>query len=150
MNVRVKSAGDILDANCTRCRALTNHTIVAMVDGRVARVKCNTCGGEHNYHAPKEEKSPVVRRAAAPKERSSSPAAARKEKDTAPRYHEQWEAALAGKDEDKVKEYDMSGKFAKDTVVRHSTFGLGIVTMVAGNKMDVLFTDGPKLLRCGK
>ncbi len=148
MSVRTKSAGDILDSQCTRCRVLTNHTIVALVDGRVARVKCNTCGSEHNYHPPKEVKSPTVRRPTATGVRSSSPAAAKK--DTTPRYREQWEAFLEGKDSSLAKEYDMAGKFKKDEMVRHPIFAVGIVTMVTGTKMEVLFTDGPKLLRCGK
>jgi hypothetical protein len=44
----------------------------------------------------------------------------------------------------------MTGKFGKDNLVSHPNFGIGIVTMVAGNKMEVLFRDGPKLLRCAK
>ena len=148
MNVRTRSAGDILDARCTRCRVLTNHTIVALVEGRIVRVKCNTCGSEHNYHALKEEKAPAVRRVTGTKEPTFSPTSSRK--DIPPRYHELWEAALAGKDFAIAKEYDMSGKFMKDNLVRHPVFGIGIVTTVAGTKMDVLFADGPKLLRCGK
>ena len=31
-------------------------TIIAMVGEQVVRVQCNTCGGTHNYHAPKAEK----------------------------------------------------------------------------------------------
>jgi Zn ribbon nucleic-acid-binding protein len=148
MNVKTRSAGDILDATCTRCRVLTNHTIVALVEGRVARVKCNTCGSEHNYHAPKEEKSHAARRVTAPRDRTSSLTSTKKE--ILPRYREQWETALAGKDSEATKEYDMAGKFMKDDLVRHPVFGIGIVTMAAGTKMDVLFADGPKLLRCGK
>jgi len=148
MNVRTKSAGDILDANCTRCRVLTNHTIVAMVQGRVARVKCNTCGSEHNYHSPKEEKAPTTRRVPVARERTSTTAAPRKE--VAPRYHEQWEALLTGKDPAEVRTYDMAGKFRKDDQVAHPIFGIGVVTTAAGNKMEVFFKDGPKLLRCGR
>ena len=148
MNVRTRSAGDILDANCTKCRVLTNHTIVALVEGRIARVKCNTCGSEHNYHAPKEVKTPAVRRVTSTREKTSSPTSTKK--DTTPHYLEQWEATLAGKDITKVIEYDMAGKFVKDSIVGHPSFGIGIVTMTAGNKMDVLFKDGPRLLRCGK
>jgi Zn ribbon nucleic-acid-binding protein len=148
MSIRTKSAGDILDANCTKCRVLTNHTIVALVEGRIARVKCNTCGSEHNYHAPKETKAPAVKKVAEPRVRTTATATAKK--DTAPRYHEQWESALAGKDSSPVKEYDMEGKFKKEELVKHSTFGMGIVTMVAGTKMELLFSEGPKLLRCGK
>jgi hypothetical protein len=148
MNVRTKSAGDILDAQCTRCHVLTNHTIVALVDGLVARVKCNTCGSEHNYHAPKTVKAPATKRVAANGTRS--PATATVKKDTAPRHRELWETAVNGKEASTAQEYDMAGIFKKDGLVRHSLFGLGITTTVVGTKMEVLFADGPKLLRCGK
>ncbi len=148
MSIRTKTAGDILDAQCTKCRVLTNHTIVALVEGRIARVKCNTCGSEHNYHAPKEVKVPAAKRVAEPRVRASSPAAAKK--DTTPRYREQWEAAMEGKDSSAAKEYDMDGRFKKGELIRHSLFGMGIVTIVTGTKMEVLLADGPKLLRCGK
>ncbi len=148
MSIRAKSAGDILDAQCTKCRVLTNHTIVALVDGRIVRVKCNTCSSEHNYHAPKEAKVPAIKKSTEPRVRTSTTAATKK--DTAPRYHEQWELALSGKDSSPVKEYDMEGKFKKDELVKHTLFGMGIVTMVTGTKMELLFSEGPKLLRCGK
>jgi hypothetical protein len=148
MIVRTRSAGDILDAHCTRCRILTNHTIVAMVEGRVARVKCNTCGSEHNYHSPKEEKAPTTRRVPDTRERASATAVTKK--DVTPRYHEQWEALLTGKDPAEARAYDMAGKFRKEELVAHPIFGIGVVTMAAGNKMEVFFKDGPKLLRCGR
>jgi hypothetical protein len=148
MSIRAKSAGDILDAQCTKCRVLTNHTIVALVDGRVARVKCNTCSSEHNYHAPKEAKTIAPKKTLTPKVASATQSTAKK--DTSPRYQEMWETALAGKESTLAGDYSMDGKFRKDELVKHSLFGLGIVLMVSGTKMEVLFTDGPKLLRCGK
>jgi len=148
MYSRTRSAGDILDANCTRCRSLTNHTIVALVDGRVVRVKCNTCGSEHNYHPPKEDKTPAARRVTVPGVRKASPAPVKK--DTAPSFHEQWETAMAGKDTTMAKVYGMEGRFSKGEPISHQLFGIGMVTMVAGTKMQVLFRDGQKLLRCGK
>lgn len=60
MNSRKLSAGDIIDARCTKCRAVTNHRIVAMVGDRVVRVECNTCHGVHNYHPPEENKMPAT------------------------------------------------------------------------------------------
>ncbi|MFZ4440354.1 MAG: hypothetical protein ACOYOS_18175, partial [Syntrophales bacterium] len=61
MNLKIRAAGDFIDSQCTKCKILTNHTIVAIEGGKVAQVKCNTCGGEHNYHAPKGEKAPTTR-----------------------------------------------------------------------------------------
>ena len=41
--------GDIIDDYCTRCRLLTNHSVVSMVEGAVSRVRCRTCQHEHEY-----------------------------------------------------------------------------------------------------
>jgi hypothetical protein len=45
--------------------------------------------------------------------------------------------------------YDMDGTYRTKALVSHSLFGLGVVTCLAGTrKMEVLFEEGKKLLRC--
>jgi hypothetical protein len=45
--------------------------------------------------------------------------------------------------------YNMNGSYRAKTLLRHALFGLGMVTRVAGpHKIEVLFEDGKKLLRC--
>lgn len=41
--------GDVLDDYCTRCRLLTNHSVVAIVQDAVKKVRCRTCNHEHEY-----------------------------------------------------------------------------------------------------
>jgi hypothetical protein len=41
--------GDMIDDYCPRCRLLLNHAIASMVEGRVAKVICQTCLTEHAY-----------------------------------------------------------------------------------------------------
>jgi hypothetical protein len=41
--------GDVLDDYCTRCRLLTNHSAVAIVENAVKKVRCRTCNHEHDY-----------------------------------------------------------------------------------------------------
>jgi hypothetical protein len=41
--------GDVIDDYCTKCRRLTNHAIVSMVDGQVAKVRCRSCYHDHTY-----------------------------------------------------------------------------------------------------
>ena len=43
MSMKKLSAGDNIEARCTRCRTVLNHTIVAMVGEKVVWVECNTC-----------------------------------------------------------------------------------------------------------
>ncbi len=45
--------GDIIDDYCTRCRLLTNHSVVAMLDASVRKVRCRTCQHEHEYRQGK-------------------------------------------------------------------------------------------------
>jgi len=41
--------GDVIDDYCTRCRLIMNHSVVAIVDGDVKKVRCITCLTEHPY-----------------------------------------------------------------------------------------------------
>lgn len=146
----VLSAGDIIEARCTRCRKVLNHRIVAMVDGKVARVECNTCLGLHNYHAPPAAKaaqvtakSPVVK----PSPVSGASRASRKDHTEAER--DEWAVLCPEFDHDTALKYDMNGIYTVKRLVLHPVFGLGIVKSFSGaNKMQVLFKDGIKLLRC--
>lgn len=145
MSMKKLSAGDNIEARCTRCRTVLNHTIVAMVGERVVRVECNTCRGMHNYSGVKAPAGPAAR--------SSSPKSptvtgkAKKEPGRAER--EEWESLSAAMGGKPVKAYEMNGKYRVNDLVEHAVFGLGIVQIViAPNKMNVLFQSGKKLLRC--
>lgn len=41
--------GDVLDDYCVKCRRLTNHAIVSLVNGEAAKVRCRTCYHDHDY-----------------------------------------------------------------------------------------------------
>ena len=41
--------GDIIDDYCVKCRRVTNHSIVSLVDGAAAKVRCRTCYNDHDY-----------------------------------------------------------------------------------------------------
>lgn len=41
--------GDTIDDFCIKCRRLTNHAIVSLVDGKAAKVRCRTCYNDHDY-----------------------------------------------------------------------------------------------------
>ncbi len=45
--------GDIIDDHCTKCRMVTNHSVVSVVNGAPARTQCRTCGDEHKYRHAK-------------------------------------------------------------------------------------------------
>jgi len=39
----------VIDDWCVKCRRLTNHSIVSIVDGKAAKVRCRTCYHDHDY-----------------------------------------------------------------------------------------------------
>ncbi len=41
--------GDVIDDFCVKCRRLTNHSVVSMLNGAAAKVRCRTCYHEHDY-----------------------------------------------------------------------------------------------------
>lgn len=144
MSARKLSAGDNIEARCTRCRKMLNHTIVAMVGDRVVRVECNTCRGMHNYHGAPAVKTPA---SSATRKTGTAPGKARKKSGDADR--EEWESYRPTLETRRSVAYDMSGKYRANDVVEHAVFGLGLVKAVVGpNKMEVLFQEGRKLLRC--
>lgn len=41
--------GDVIDDFCVKCRRITNHSIVSLVSGAAAKVRCRTCYHDHDY-----------------------------------------------------------------------------------------------------
>ena len=41
--------GDTIDDYCSRCQLLMDHYVVSLVETAVRKVRCQTCGNEHNY-----------------------------------------------------------------------------------------------------
>ena len=146
MERRALSAGDTVESHCTRCKALFNHTIIAMVGSQVVRVKCNTCGSEHNHRPAKEAKVVQARAeriaaARAPRSKASAAAAASEES--------LWEEMIRPLDPDLAVPYSMERRFSANTLLTHPTFGLGVVSAALDGKIEVVFRGGRKLLRCG-
>jgi len=141
MKTRQLSPGDHIESQCTRCRTLTNHTLIALVDGRPVRVKCNTCGGEHAYRQPK----PPAKAATG---KTPRPSPARVKADPAAARRQEWETLLAQHDPATAVPYRMDQGFKVNSLVAHPNFGLGLVLQVADRKIEVLFAEGKKVLRC--
>jgi hypothetical protein len=41
--------GDEIDDYCVKCRRITNHSIVSLMNDEPAKVRCRTCYNEHDY-----------------------------------------------------------------------------------------------------
>jgi hypothetical protein len=127
--------GGEVDATCTRCRMELAHTILAMVGQKVARVRCNTCGSDHVYRGTQSSaRAAGARTRAAPAEKTIVG----------------WDAQLAALDVSAAQDYRADQTYAVDQVVRHPTFGLGIVRAVRQDKMDVAFKTAERTLVQGR
>ena len=51
--------GDVIDDYCVKCRRLTNHSIVSLIDGAAAKVRCRTCYSDHDY---RNEQAPPTKK----------------------------------------------------------------------------------------
>lgn len=132
--------GGEIDAACNKCELNLAHTILAMVGTKVIRVQCNTCRSQHQYRG----EQPMTKSVSF----GSKPSAARAPR--APTKVIGWEEQLKGKDVSRAKKYSARDTYAIDQVIDHPSFGLGIVTAVRGDKVDVSFKTFEKTLVHGK
>ena len=51
--------GDVIDDYCVKCRRITNHSIVSLVDSLAAKVRCRTCYHDHDY---RHEQAPPTKK----------------------------------------------------------------------------------------
>lgn len=127
------SAGDPIEARCTKCRKNTNHIVIAMVDEAPAKVQCNTCSREHKYRPPTVPKKPAARRTVQPKEAERN----------------EWELLRPSMNIAKATDYSMTESYKVKSLINHPVFGIGLVQRVVGSqKIEVLFQDGKKTMRC--
>ena len=41
--------GDVIDDFCVKCKRITNHSIVSMLNDGPAKMRCRTCYSDHDY-----------------------------------------------------------------------------------------------------
>ena len=143
-------AGSTVDGWCTKCKLVLAHTVEAMVDSKITRVHCNTCRGQHAHRAG----PPAARGAAAGASPAKGPkttkGVARKTSDKPPNRSE-YETLLRGRTGATARTYATSQRFAPGELIKHASFGLGVVTGERDSvKIDVHFADGPKVLMHGR
>jgi hypothetical protein len=132
-----QAVGGEVDAMCNRCKLTLAHTILAMVGTKIARVRCNTCGSDHKFWGAS---SPTSKPTRAPSARAT------KEDKVIISFEQQ----LASKDVANAPKYSPKDTYALDQVLSHPTFGIGLVTAVRGDKIEVAFKADSKTLVHGR
>jgi len=129
--------GGEVDAFCTKCRMTLAHTVLAMVGAKVARVRCNTCNGDHAF-----------RSAPGTTDRVTTPRATAKPR--AQKVVISFDEQLEGKNTAAAQPYSVKETYALNQVFTHPTFGVGFVTAVRGDKVDITFRSETKTLVHGR
>jgi hypothetical protein len=97
-----KRLGDVIDDHCIKCRRVTNHSIVSLIDGEAAKVRCRTCYHDHDY---RHEQAPPTKKELKKMEADALAAAeAAAARDGVPNGEQK--AASAGGDESGFEELD--------------------------------------------
>ena len=131
--------GSDVEAYCTKCRIVLAHSVVSMEGTKPRRVRCNTCGGEHNYRATK----PVAK--------ASSKKGEKAPRSTTKKTRQSWEEVMQEASARPHKKYSMSGSFGEGDWIEHATFGLGCVqSFIPPNKITVRFADSVRMLVCNR
>lgn len=150
MATQHKVGGEV-DAFCTRCRLTLAHTILAMVGTKIARVRCNTCNGDHAYRSAPgttDKPSASARSSGGASSATKAPRASRATAEE--KIIISFEEQLAGKDIANAPRYSPKDTYKPEQVIQHPTFGLGLVTAVRGDKVDITFKSEIKTLVHGR
>jgi len=127
------AVGAPIEARCTKCRKITNHIVVAIVDEKPAKVECNTCRGQHLYRKATATPKKTTKVKPNPKDAEQK----------------QWTELREQLSDVTAKEYSMDGEYKVKSLLKHPQFGIGQVQRVVGlRKIEVLFKDGLKTMRC--
>lgn len=137
----VRTGGEI-DSICTKCKMVLAHTVIAMVGSKPVRVQCNTCGGQHQHRSatPTEAKKTA---------RVASAATASRTTRVSP-IRLSFDDMLAQRKTGLSKPYSPKTRFLLDEVMTHPTFGMGFVSEVKPDKIEVTFRSGMKILVHGR
>ena len=131
--------GKDVDSWCTRCKLVLAHTIEAVVNGKITRVHCNTCHGQHAYRAS----APGATGATRARKSSSSARAAGPARD--------YTSLLGNRTAADARAYSIAERFKVGELISHPSFGLGAVMAERDRiKIEVLFPDGPRVLIHGR
>ena len=166
MGTRIFTDNDVskdIDAICSKCGE-TRHVIVAVMNGKIAKVMCNSCHATHNYKPVAKDRVTITRDTKSSVSASSSSASPTTPRKTTARTSSSSSSAPKRAAEPKhlvpkvpandrpIRNYSLkeSGFILGDRI-EHAKYGLGIVDeLPAPNKMYVTFESTRVLLVYGK
>lgn len=120
-------------SECKKCGCERFHIVVAHTKANAAKLECEVC------HTKKTLKLDSGKTKAKPKSKSAKARA-----NSTPITR--WEDVQGLISEGEKKNYSMKTSFALHNTINHPKFGLGVVTSVQAQSMEVVFQDGTRSL----
>ncbi len=159
--------GDYITAKCTRCNDVTGHVVMLVLEGSIAKVECKACGSVHKYRdvkadTSKKTTSSAIRHVKAGQNRenaidvgtkrtfsTNTPKQTAIQRPSASKAESAWQDAMVRHAASLPVSYSMHTTFEVKTLIEHPKFGRGeILSITKPDKMEILFQDGVKILRC--
>jgi hypothetical protein len=136
---RYKVGGDV-EAWCSPCGMLTEHSIVALVGDEPKQVVCQACNQRHGYRTTPARKGPaeaepVQSRAATGAEREAQKRADQKAAELRALATELAEAT-------EVRPFDPKARYRAGEIISHPEFGRGKIETVLRSSLLVRFSVG--------
>jgi hypothetical protein len=136
---RYKVGADI-EAWCTPCGGLTEHSIVALVGDEPKQVVCQSCNARHGYRTAPARKTGNDSEPAAPPPTSGAAREAQRRADQKAAELRALAAEIAQATE--VRLFDPKARYRSGDIISHPEFGRGKVETVLRSSLLVRFSIG--------
>lgn len=123
---------------CKKCGCERYHKVVTHPTPDSAKLKCEVCGKSSTFKLSKPSARKLSGAAAALKEKKLG---AKKNA-----YISEYELLTKNTNSDQALPYNMRIAFKESQLIQHGKFGLGFVKSVAGDKIEVFFSDEARFL----
>ncbi|MDJ0761539.1 MAG: hypothetical protein QNJ97_01005 [Myxococcota bacterium] len=135
------------------CKRDSNHVVLEAVGLQIRSVRCERCGAEDAYRAPRAKtKAALLEFAAQKKRTSSAPKPASRSRKASARTPRTIFAELTdGMDFDTALPYSAKNALNEGDLIRHPIFGIGIVTARTDfQKAKVVFETSERVMVCNR
>ena len=121
---------------CSKCNGDKFHTVIAHVSADSAKVICDICKKKSTYKlsVSKAKKQAVVRASGGVQKTS-------KQLDSSASHSKNYESWVSDAGDSLAVNYSIGQDFKLKQKIHHSKFGLGVVTRVLDDRVEVIFAD---------
>lgn len=125
--------------HCSKCGTDRYHKVLAHLSKTEAKLECEVCHSKKKYSLVPKKTVTVRKTTGASSTTRSTGGASRGHDSTYQGLMEKWGGQPP-------QAYSINERFELHQLVSHPTFGLGVVTLVGAQKIDVCFSEAVKTL----